>query len=278
MRVEVRLYGPLKSYLPDGAVGQRADLELHDGATVGDLLSMLGMSDIRCIVAVNDELAERSRRLNDNDVVSIFPPIAGGALRGAKLVRHKRMGKTNDKGQKRMLSHSTVKVIGIDPGLRTTGYAVIEADGKLVRLLETGVITSSSRKPLPERLRELFNDVKEMIKELKPDVVVLEKLFCKWGRSTLMLGHARGAVITAVAELGTPIVEYTFTQVKHTLLGNGKASKEKLHTASKAMIGISFVEEPAHEHAMDALSLALCYVLSNRLSAHHDTHRKDEEL
>ncbi|MFA4015213.1 MAG: hypothetical protein RUDDFDWM_000291 [Candidatus Fervidibacterota bacterium] len=80
MRIEVRLYGALKSYLPNGAVGQRANLELHDGATVSDLLSVLGMSDIRCIVAVNDELAERSRRLNDNDVVSIYPPIAGGAL------------------------------------------------------------------------------------------------------------------------------------------------------------------------------------------------------
>ncbi|MFA4015214.1 MAG: hypothetical protein RUDDFDWM_000292 [Candidatus Fervidibacterota bacterium] len=184
------------------------------------------------------------------------------------------MRKASSKDKKRLSSYNTIKVVGIDPGLRATGYAVIEADGKLVRLLETGVITSSSKKPLPERLRELFNDVREMIKELKPNVVVLEKLFCRWGHSAIMLGQARGAVITAIAEFETPIVEYTFTQVKHTLLGNGKASKEKLHIASKAIVGIPRDADDStyehDEHAMDALSLALCYVLSNCLSAHHN--------
>lgn len=81
MRVEVRLFGPLKRYLPHDAVGQRAILKLTNGATVEDLLKELKIGDVGCIVTVNDVPVDRSHKLNDGDVVSIYPPIAGGAMR-----------------------------------------------------------------------------------------------------------------------------------------------------------------------------------------------------
>lgn len=81
MRVEIRLFGPLKRYLPHNAVGQRAILNLTNGATVEELLKELGISNVECIVTVNDVPVNRSHKLNDGDVVSIYPPIAGGAMK-----------------------------------------------------------------------------------------------------------------------------------------------------------------------------------------------------
>ncbi|MFA4029936.1 MAG: hypothetical protein GDYSWBUE_001272 [Candidatus Fervidibacterota bacterium] len=81
MRVEVRLFGPLKRYLPQSSIGQRATLELTDDATVENLLMALNITGMEFIVTVNDTPVNRSHRLNDGDIVSIYPPIAGGNMR-----------------------------------------------------------------------------------------------------------------------------------------------------------------------------------------------------
>ncbi|MCS7254588.1 MAG: MoaD/ThiS family protein [Armatimonadota bacterium] len=78
MRIEVRLFGPLKRYLPQNAVGQRTTLELDNEATVEELLRALNIGDIECVITANDSPVSRSHKLNDGDVVGIYPPIAGG--------------------------------------------------------------------------------------------------------------------------------------------------------------------------------------------------------
>ncbi|MCS7254587.1 MAG: crossover junction endodeoxyribonuclease RuvC [Armatimonadota bacterium] len=161
-------------------------------------------------------------------------------------------------------------IIGIDPGLRATGYAVIRSSGIKFRLLEAGVIVSSPKKPLSERLKELFEGMSEVVEEFSPDMAALEHVYCRgrFERSALLLGHVRGAVCAAMAFYGLPIAEYTFTNVKRTVVGKGNATKRQLHEALRRLIGIADVEaEGLCEHAMDALALAVCHALSQPIKS-----------
>ncbi len=159
-------------------------------------------------------------------------------------------------------------ILGVDPGLSVTGYAVIRSNGGALKLIEAGVIVSSPKKPLHERLGELFNGMVEVLNEHSPDVAVLECLFCKrrCERSALMLGHARGAICAVMASHGLPVAEYTFASVKRTIVGKGNATKEQLHEALRRLIGIGeFESKRLCDHAMDALALAVCYALSRSI-------------
>ncbi len=155
-------------------------------------------------------------------------------------------------------------VLGIDPGLNITGYGVLEvaAGGPVVR--EAGVVRGKTKDSLTARLKEIHDGVCEVIDALKPSVVAIEQLYSHYERprTAILMGHARGVICLAAVKAGLEVVNYSATQVKKILTGNGHASKEQVQHAVKFELKLSTLPEPAD--VSDALAIALCHYYLNR--------------
>lgn len=155
-------------------------------------------------------------------------------------------------------------IMGIDPGLTSTGYGVIEKRGNNLRALGFGAITTSSRDDLSSRLDEIYRGVKELIAEYHPDLVVIEELFFNTNaRSAMLVGEARGGIILAAAHCGVTIEEYTPLQVKQALVGHGRAEKRQVEYMVRSLLHLE--EEVGSSHASDALALAICHAHREKL-------------
>ena len=157
-----------------------------------------------------------------------------------------------------------MRVLGVDPGLNTTGYGVVESLHGEVRLCEAGVVRSRSSRPLEERLREIFSGVVDVVQSLSPEVMSLEELYSHYERPTtaILMGHARGAICLAAAQAEIPVEHYAATQIKKTLTGNGRAPKWQIQLAIQRELALGTVPEPAD--VADALAIALCHVYLRR--------------
>jgi crossover junction endodeoxyribonuclease RuvC len=155
-------------------------------------------------------------------------------------------------------------VLGIDPGLNITGYAVLEAaaGGPIVR--EAGVVRGKTRDSLTARLLEIHTGVAEVIAAFKPSIVAIEQLYSHYERprTAILMGHARGVICLAATMAGIPVVNYASTQVKKLLTGNGHASKSQVQHAVKFELKLATLPEPAD--VSDALAIALCHYYLNR--------------
>jgi len=152
-----------------------------------------------------------------------------------------------------------MRVLGIDPGLRVTGYGLLEADGMRARVLEAGVVRSDDDASLPDRLRKIHLNVLEIIRELEPEAIAVEELYSHYGHPTtaILMGHARGVMLLAAAEAGVPVVTYGATRIKKALTGNGRASKEQMQRMIQSTLRLKTLPEPAD--VADALAVALCH-------------------
>lgn len=153
-----------------------------------------------------------------------------------------------------------MRILGIDPGLETTGYGVIEVCGRDIVLIEGGVIrTGSSDDSLESRLARLYEGVTEIIEEFGPQSVALEKLYSHYDHPTtaILMGHARGVICLAAAHRGIPVHSYAATQIKSCLTGNGRATKAHMQRAIQARLKLRNIPEP-HD-AADALAAAICH-------------------
>ena len=153
-----------------------------------------------------------------------------------------------------------MRIIGIDPGLNTTGYGVIEIRERQVMLLEGGVIRSdSTADTLEVRLTRLYDGLTEVLEQFRPDAIALEKLYSHYEHPTtaILMGHARGVICLAAAKSGVPIFSYASTQVKASLTGYGRASKKQMQSAIQSRFSLRIPPSP-HDVA-DALALALCH-------------------
>src|SRR5215510_7782268 len=114
-----------------------------------------------------------------------------------------------------------MRILGIDPGLNTTGYGVIEIAGRQVRLVEAGVVRGKTKGSLAARLVEIHDGVADVIASLKPEAMALEKLYSHYDRPTtaILMGHARGVIVLAAAHAGIEVVPYPATQIKKTITG-----------------------------------------------------------
>lgn len=149
-----------------------------------------------------------------------------------------------------------MKILGLDPGLRITGYGVIEQAGQRLEYQASGVVRTETGE-LPLRLAILFNGVREMIEQFKPEVAVVEKVFVNVNpQSTLLLGQARGAIIAALTYMGLPVFEYTALQVKQAVVGHGHADKVQVQHMVKRLLKLP--SEPTAD-AADALACAICH-------------------
>jgi crossover junction endodeoxyribonuclease RuvC len=149
-----------------------------------------------------------------------------------------------------------MRILGIDPGLRTLGWGVIDSQGSRLRHVSNGLCKSDGD-DLGERLLSLYNQVVEVIAEFAPDQAAIEQTFVnKDGAGTLKLGQARGVALLTLAQAGLPVGEYAPNRVKKTVVGVGHAEKEQvLHMVKLQLPGC----EPKGADAADALAIAICH-------------------
>ena len=149
-----------------------------------------------------------------------------------------------------------LRILGIDPGLRITGFGVIEKTGSKLRYVTSGCIRSPQGE-LPERLKSILESLREVISLHSPQQVAVEKVFVNVNpASTLSLGQARGTAICAAVDAGLPVAEYTALQVKQAVVGNGHANKEQVQQMVKRLLRLAGV--PGAD-AADALACAICH-------------------
>lgn len=152
---------------------------------------------------------------------------------------------------------TSTRILGIDPGLRVTGFGVIEKQGKQLLYVASGCIKSDDKESLPERIATLFKGVTQVIGTYGPDEAAVEKVFVNVNpQSTLLLGQARGAAISALVHGGLPVSEYTALQIKQAVVGHGKAAKEQVQHMVVRLLKLSGT--PAAD-AADALACAICH-------------------
>jgi crossover junction endodeoxyribonuclease RuvC len=150
----------------------------------------------------------------------------------------------------------TVRILGIDPGLRITGFGIIEKNGGKLVYVVSGCIKSGAA-GLPDRLKIILENLREVIAQHHPHQIALEKVFVNVNpASTLALGQARGTAICAAVDAGLPVSEYTALQVKQAVVGNGHAKKEQVQQMVKRLLGLAGV--PSAD-AADALACAICH-------------------
>lgn len=156
-----------------------------------------------------------------------------------------------------------MKVLGVDPGSRITGFGVIDWVGSKLTHIDNGCIIPHASALLPDRLEHIYHELMQVITRFQPEVLALEQIFvAKNARSALVLGHARGAIMLAGMHAKIPVVEYGATEVKKALVGFGAAKKEQMQRMTKALLGLP---EIAMEDAADALAVAICHCQSSKL-------------
>ena len=156
-----------------------------------------------------------------------------------------------------------MRILGIDPGIAIMGYGVIDFDGNKVKVLENGVITTSSKSRTPQRLDILYKNLNEIIKDFNPDEFAIEELFFNQNvKTAITVGHARGVQILCAQENNLPIYEYTPLQIKQAITGYGRASKSQMQKTVITLLNLKEIPKP--DDAADALSVALCHALSQR--------------
>ena len=151
---------------------------------------------------------------------------------------------------------STLRILGIDPGLRVTGFGVIEQTGQQLVYVASGCI-SSGEGALPQRLKVLLEGLQEVIAAYHPQCVAVEQVFVNINpQSTLLLGQARGTAICAAVASALPVAEYTALQVKQAVVGAGKAKKEQVQAMVRRLLKLPGDPSP---DAADALACAICH-------------------
>lgn len=150
-----------------------------------------------------------------------------------------------------------VRVLGIDPGSRLTGYGVVERDGSRLRHVDNGVVVLNAKAPLEERLVVLHAELSKLLALHRPDVAAFERVFfSKNAQSALVLGQARGVALFAAASVGLPVFEYAPAEVKRSISTSGRADKHQVQQMVRFILGLP---EPAQEDASDALAVAICH-------------------
>lgn len=155
---------------------------------------------------------------------------------------------------------SALTVLGVDTSLRSTGYGVVVAENGRFRMVECGRIRNAPTVPLTACLKEIHSRISSLIETHNPDVIAVESvIYAKNASTMLLLGHARGAVLTAAASHGIEVFEYEPRRMKRAVCGNSLAEKSQVQRMVKALLSLD--AEPQND-AADALGLAICHVNS----------------
>jgi len=163
-------------------------------------------------------------------------------------------------------AHDTI-ILGIDPGIATTGYGVIEISSDYsYRCVDYGVVTTPSKTPLTKRLWELYLNMERLIQQFRPDEIGVEELFfTKNVKTAIAVSHARGVILLACSQSGCPVFEYTPLQVKQAITGYGGAPKQQVQAMVTALLDLG--KTPTPDDAADAVAVAIC--LANHRKMEH---------
>ncbi|MCK5113139.1 MAG: crossover junction endodeoxyribonuclease RuvC [Phycisphaerae bacterium] len=152
-----------------------------------------------------------------------------------------------------------IRVLGIDPGLNITGYGAIAVCGSGdPEIIEAGAFRMDPKAPLAERISQIYDDLTELLAEVKPDVIAVEQLYShyKHPRTSILMGHARGVILLAAEQAGISVQSLAATKVKKSITGNGMATKRQMQLAIQSVCKLTEIPEPPD--VADALAIALC--------------------
>jgi crossover junction endodeoxyribonuclease RuvC len=160
-----------------------------------------------------------------------------------------------------------MRILGIDPGLQVTGYAVIDSDARGPVVCEAGVIRSSEARAATDmapRLCSLYDGLVEVLEQYKPAVVAVEQLYAHYEhpRTAILMAHARGVIFLAAGQRALPVVSYNATSIKKTITGSGRASKDQVQRTIQRELNLAQVPEPPD--VADAFAAALCHYYHQR--------------
>jgi len=159
-----------------------------------------------------------------------------------------------------------MRVLGLDPGLATTGWGAVEEQSGKLALADFGVITSAPGQPLAKRLQSLYLELTAVIALQRPDVAAVEELFfSRNARTAFAVGQARGVALLALADAGLAVHEYTPLQVKQAVVGYGRATKHQVQQMVRMLLNLS--EAPQPDDAADAVAVAICHLHGARFQA-----------
>ena len=158
------------------------------------------------------------------------------------------------------------RVLGIDPGLHRTGYGIIEADNRGLTLVEGGILRARAADEFPKRLQDLHDGLAEVLRDVRPDVVVIEDLFSTYAhpRSALLMAHARGVLMLAASEADLRVHSFTPNEIKQVVTGNGHATKTNVQAAVKTRLRLKAALHPPD--VADALAIAICFALRQNVN------------
>ena len=159
-----------------------------------------------------------------------------------------------------------MRILGVDPGIATVGFAVLDAEKRSQRLLTCGVITTPAKTQLSSRLDQIYRDLNELIAQFHPEVMAVEELFFNTNITTgIAVAHGRGIILCTAEKSGVPLYEYTPMQVKQAITGYGKAVKKQIQEMTRIMLHLESVPKP--DDTADALGMAIahCHCSRSRL-------------
>jgi crossover junction endodeoxyribonuclease RuvC len=158
------------------------------------------------------------------------------------------------------------RILGIDPGLHTTGYGVVESKNGRPHVCEAGIIRADAGiKVMAQRILYLYSGIVEVIDQFRPAVLAVEQLYAHYQhpRTAILMAHARGVVFLAASQRGLPVVGYNATRIKKTITGAGRASKDQVQRTIQRELGLAKLPEPPD--VADALAAALCHFYAQRV-------------
>jgi len=151
-----------------------------------------------------------------------------------------------------------MRILGIDPGLQTCGYACLNVSGNDCELIEAGVFQTDPALPMEARLNQIAKDTESLLKKLSPEVVAVEQLYSHYDHPTtaILMGHARGVILQKCAQARLEVKSFSATRIKKSLTGNGRASKEQVQRTIQTLLSLRQMPEP--DDVADAIAAALC--------------------
>ena len=155
-----------------------------------------------------------------------------------------------------------MRILGIDPGIATIGFGVVDSEKNKQKLIQCGVITTPAHTSLASRLKQIYEDMLQLLELFKPDAVSIEELFFNTNITTgIAVAHGRGVILLACETAGVKIYEYTPLQVKQSVVGYGRAEKKQVQEMIRVILNLEKVPKP--DDTADALAMAICHAHSS---------------
>lgn len=157
-----------------------------------------------------------------------------------------------------------MRILGIDPGLGVTGYGIIEE--RTFKLVEAGIIKTIVNTPIQDRIRKIFDEISGLIKEYKPSVLVLERIYSHYKHPTtaILMGHARAMACLVCGEFDVKLINYPSTRIKKAITGNGHASKYQVQRMVQSLLKLKEPPEPLDVSDALAMALSYCFIEKNK--------------